>query len=187
MNSFLVWAFSWVCGQDLAHTWAPGGNPLPMCQRCTGFYSGAAIALVLMLWFRPQIGSRYRRLHTILVLAMAPFGFHLIPHGAVVRTISGLWFGFGVVGLLWILPGKAFSGRRVRARAGNRLHPVLGLIGLVLLPALACWGGTLAAETLPWLALLGLAALAGLLITDIVLSFSWLLGSFNRRVGRQST
>jgi uncharacterized membrane protein len=187
MNSLPTWAFSWICGQDVAHTWAPGGDLLPMCQRCTGFYVGAAIALILMVWSRPQVDSHYRWLHIILVLAMAPFGFHLISHGAVVRTISGQWFGFGVVGLLWLLPGQSFFGRIGRARAGNRLHLVLGLMSLILVPAFACWGGTWAAEILPWLALLGLAAFVGLLTTDIVLFFSWLLGSLSKRVGRQTT
>jgi uncharacterized membrane protein len=186
MNGFLTWVFSWVCGQDLAHTWAPGGNPLPMCQRCTGFYVGAAIAFVLMLWFRPRMGSGYRWLYTILVLAMTPFGFHLVPHGAVVRTISGLWFGFGVVGLLWLLPGEVLSVIMRRARARSQRPPVFGLmIGFVLLPTIACWDRILAAEAFPWLALVGLAALAGLLITDIALLLSFLLGFLGKRVGRQ--
>jgi hypothetical protein len=54
-------------------------------------------------------------------------------------------------------------------------------------PVFACWGGILAAEILPWLALLGLVAFAGLLTTDIVLLFSWLLGSLRKRVGSQTT
>jgi uncharacterized membrane protein len=187
MNGFLIWAFSWVCGQDLAHTWAPGGDPLPMCQRCTGFYAGAAIALVLMVWFRPQVGSGYRWLHTILVLAMTPFGFHLVPHGAVIRTISGQWFGFGVVGLLWLLSGQNIFSRTNRALARNRLHLVLGLLSIIFVPAFACWGGILATEILPLLALLGLAAFAGLLITNIGLFFFWLFCSLSRRVRRQTT
>jgi uncharacterized membrane protein len=187
MNSLLTCVFSWVCGQEVAHTWAPGGDPLPMCQRCTGFYVAAAIAFVLMVWFRPQVDSRYRWLHTILVLAMTPFGFHLVPHGAVLRTISGQWFGFGVVGLLWLFPGQKLFSRTGCARTGNRLYLVLGLMSLILVPVFACWGGTLAAEIFPWLALLGLAAFAGLLTTDIVLFFSWLLGFLSKRVGCQTT
>jgi uncharacterized membrane protein len=187
MSGFFERLFSWVCAQNAAHCWAPGGELLPMCQRCTGFYAGAAIALALILWFRPRMDARYRWLHTALVLAMTPFGFHLVPHGAVIRTLSGQWFGFGVVGLLWLLPGQCSASRAGRAGADPRLHLILGLASLILLPAFACWGGILAATLLPWVALAGLMVLVGLLVTDLVLLSAWFLGCNHNRGGRQTT
>ena len=187
MDSLLMWIFSWVCAQNVEHTWAPAGELLPMCQRCTGFYAGAAIALFLMFLFRPQVDSRYRWIHTILVLAMAPFGFHLVSHGPIIRTLSGVWFGFGVVGLLWLFPGeKFFTGKSSTAMA-KHLHVNLGLSSFILLPAFARWGGGVAAEILPWLALLGLVAIAGLTLTNSALFLSWFFNSLIRRLGCQTT
>ena len=54
MLEFLHPIFSWVCGQNLAHSWSPGGELLPCCQRCTGVYVGAFVAALLHL----AIGDR---------------------------------------------------------------------------------------------------------------------------------
>jgi uncharacterized membrane protein len=170
--------FSLVCGQNPAHTWAPGGKLLPLCERCTGLYVGAVLALVLLLLFRPIPGARYRWLHGVLVLLMAPFGFHIVPQDAALRTLSGLWFGFGAVGLLWLLPGVRFFARRERARCTGEVHVLLGGTSLVLVPAAAGWGGVAAHVVLSWSALAGLAVLAGLVIANASLflagAFAWI-------------
>ncbi len=166
--------FSLICSQNPAHTWAPNGVPLPLCERCTGFYVGAAIALVLLLWFRPVPNRLFRWLHAMLVLAMTPFGFHLVSHGAILRTMSGQWFGFGVVGLLWLLPGA-----RLAQTAGGRvwstwLHPLIGAASIVALPFFAGRCGAFAAALLPPVALIGLAVLAGLWIANTAILVSTL-------------
>ncbi len=184
MNGFMRQIFSFVCGQNVAHTWAPGGVLLPLCQRCTGFYVGAAISLILLLVFRPPLNGRYRWFHVALVLGMTPFGFHLVPHGAVLRTVSGQWFGFGVVGLLWLLPGLRSGDKQGRAASSRGLHLLLGLTSVILLPAFACWGGAFAAMFVPWIAFAGLTALAVLLLADISIFFSWIFAWLHAWNGR---
>jgi len=165
--------FSMVCAQNSAHTWAPGGELLPLCQRCTGFYTGAALALALLLVFRPKPDGRFRQLHLALVLAMTPFGFHLVPQEELLRTVSGYWFGFGVVGLLWLLPARRFF---PRLKTSGVLLPLCwGAPGLVLLPVMASRGGHAAALLLSWLAAAGWLGLAGLVLANTAVACSWCL------------
>jgi uncharacterized membrane protein len=183
MVGWMWQAFSLVCGQNPAHTWAPGGELLPVCQRCTGLYVGAAMALLLLLWFRPLANARYCWFHGLLLLLMAPFGFHLVPQDEVLRTMSGQWFGFGVVGLLWLLPGGKFFRKPARRPRSGKIHLIIGATSLVLLPVFARWGGTLAAKSLPWLALAGLAVVAGLLAANMIIFFADLFAWLRRQAG----
>ena len=168
MSSFFSQVFSWVCGQELAHTWAPGGEFLPLCQRCMGLYAGAALGFILLLSFRPRIDARYRWIHSALVLAMIPFGYHLVPHGAFVRTLSGQWFGFGVAGLLWPLAARGCALDEARS-SGFRSYGIWALASVLVLPAFACYGGKIAGLLLQWVAFLGLAVLAVLFVLDFFL------------------
>lgn len=183
MNRFMEQIFSLVCGQNPAHTWAPGGQLLPLCQRCTGFYIGASLALILLLRFRPVPDARFRWLHLLLVLSMAPFGFHLVAQNAVLRTLSGRWFGFGVVGLLWLLPSERFPARSNPAARSKKVHIMLGVISLVVVPAAARWGGAAAHAVMPWLALAGLTAIAALVITNAAVFLYRIFAWFRRRIG----
>jgi uncharacterized membrane protein len=177
MTAFLHQIFSFVCAQNPAHTWAPGGELLPFCQRCTGLYVGATLALLLLLWFRPATDARYCWLHVALVLFMTPFGFHLVPHGAVLRTMSGHFFGFGVAGLLWLFPEKMISAKTGRGTSHLGLYLRMGMASIFLLPIFSIWGGGFAALVLSWLALVGLAAITGLLVGNVaIFAFSILAG-----------
>jgi uncharacterized membrane protein len=173
-SGFIREVFSLVCAQNAAHTWAPGGQMLPLCQRCTGFYTGAAIALALLILFRPLPRARFRWIHFLLVLAMTPFGFHLIAQGEILRTASGQWFGFGVAGLLWLLPSR-LPALKANTTAGGAVHFLLGMTSMFLLPPFALWGGTAAAIVIPWIALTGLLAIAGLALANLWTVFSWIV------------
>jgi uncharacterized membrane protein len=99
--------FGWVCGQNPAHTWSPGGELLPLCQRCTGLYVGAFVAVLLHLAWRPAPTARWLGLNGAFLLLMVPFGYHWVPQNAEVRCGSGILFGFGLVAFLWLaMPGK---------------------------------------------------------------------------------
>ena len=111
MPEILAHWFAAVCGQDPGHTWAPGGILLPCCQRCTGLYVGAAVAMLLHLWLRPKLTGRFLEIHGAFLLAMVPLGFHWVAQGPVLRTISGVLFGFAVVTFLW-LPLSQVVGQR---------------------------------------------------------------------------
>jgi len=100
-ETFTHW-FTAVCGQDPGHTWAPGGILLPCCQRCTGLYVGAGVAVLLHLWLRPRLSGRFLEIHGAFLLAMVPFGFHWVAQGPILRTLSGVLFGFAVVTFLWL-------------------------------------------------------------------------------------
>jgi uncharacterized membrane protein len=108
--------FAAVCGQNPEHTWAPGGVPLPFCQRCTGLYVGAGAAWLLHRWLKPRPTARFLEVHGAFLLLMAPCGFHWVPQGPVLRTLSGALFGFAVVAFLWLPVGDA----RARWVAGSR-------------------------------------------------------------------
>jgi uncharacterized membrane protein len=159
--------FGFVCGQDPFHTWAPGGTLLPFCQRCTGFYAGAAIALALQaaLWLRP--GARFLQVHGLFLLLMIPFGFHWLPQGALLRTLLGLLYGFGVVSFLWLWPGVRLGAVRGASHPKLALYAAGVVVGLVAVPALSVWGSRAAARTLVGLALLGLAGVAALVLANL--------------------
>jgi len=53
----------------------------------------------------------FLRIHGAFLLFMAPFGFHWVAHGAAMRTITGVLFGFAVVTFLWLPVVGAFRGR----------------------------------------------------------------------------
>lgn len=100
MHEILQHFFGWVCGQEPAHTWAPCGLLLPFCQRCSGLYAGAFVAAVLHVWLRPAPTNRWLWLNGSFLLLMVPFGFHWLPQGPLLRTVTGVLFGFGLVAFL---------------------------------------------------------------------------------------
>ena len=197
MLDWLTHFFSVVCGQDLGHTWAPGGIPLPCCQRCLGLYAGAAVAAGLHLWLRPRLTGRFLGVHGAFLLAMAPFGFHWAPQGPALRTATGVLFGFAALTYLWLplagshadkgnlcsyLPSVVHFFPRLRLRraveaASSRQTPALryafGLLAaLILAPVLAALGGKVAAYLLSGLASVGALALAGLAVLNAVLGLA---------------
>jgi uncharacterized membrane protein len=173
---FLTRAFGLVCGQHTDHTWAPGGLLLPFCQRCTGLYGGAALTLVLLLVCRPALTGWFLRVHGLFLLAMAPFGFHWVPQGPEVRTLTGWGFGAGLVVLLWWWPGERWG------RAGNGARRVaLYFIGLAagcgLMLAAASQGGDASRTILAGAGWLGLVALAALGLVNLLLALVRLCSS----------
>ncbi len=95
----LTQVFSHVCGQT-AHTWAPGGELLPCCQRCTGLYAGALVAALLHGICRPRLSGHFLEVHGGFLLLMVPFGYHWLPQNAALRGVTGVLFGAGLVTFL---------------------------------------------------------------------------------------
>lgn len=237
--------FSFVCGQTPAHTWAPGGLALPFCQRCAGLYVGAVIGVLLQVLFRPRFSTAYQWMHGLFLLQMIPFGFHLVPQGPMIRTITGGLFGLGVVGYLWPLAtacatyengGEAVDGQNssvhrileslkptgsrrsetgrgahaarvlssparrrlpflrdhglagarpseMQAQRSLRFYSLCALLGTLLVPLLAKWGGPVAGAALAWIGTGGLFSLAILVSTNLIRMLLWLLEGFQRRLG----
>jgi uncharacterized membrane protein len=204
MLELLDHLFAAVCGQNPDHTWAPGGIPLPCCQRCTGLYVGACAAAMLHYWLRPKLTGRFLEMHGVFLLAMAPFGFHWVPQGPVVRTITGMLFGFAVVTFLW-LPVSRLAGRtrrgarlrltrdeRVRADASARRSYFSGVVlTAIVLVGLTTSGGRLAAYSLSFLLFLGAAALGTLVAANLGLGLAGLFQRcrrvWSRRLGHGPT
>ena len=191
MINILHHLFSAVCGQNPDHTWSPGGEPLVCCQRCLGLYVGAAVALALHWWFRPKLTGRFLEVHGLFMLVMLPCGFHWLPQGPVLRTLSGILFGFGVVTFLWLslaariessrhdgvdqqpsesIPNELGTLRRRQVRSWPQAAYACGLLGCMLvLPLLAARGGEWAALVLSAVAICGLSALGGLAMANFCL------------------
>jgi uncharacterized membrane protein len=171
--------FSLVCGQNPEHTWAPGGVLLPFCQRCTGLYIGAMVGVAMHLAGRnrkslsqtkptsspcPSLGfsipGRLLLIHGFFLLQMIPFGYHWLPQGPVLRTETGVLFGFGVATFLGLLPATVWGSPFTLSGSRSYWAGVIGTI--LLLPILVQWGGSPGARVVMVLGCGGLLALAGL-------------------------
>jgi len=132
MAELLHHLFGCVCGQNPVHTWAPGGVWLPVCQRCTGLYAGACVAALLHLALRPVATSRWLWLHGGFLLCMIPFGYHWLPQGPVLRALTGVLFGFGLVAFLRLplrlAPGHTFA-ENAHSAPGSPLNNCYGRRG----------------------------------------------------------
>jgi uncharacterized membrane protein len=167
MQHLLLTLFSAVCGENPGHIWSPGGQPLPCCERCMGLYVGALAAVALHLWCRPVITKRFLQLHAVCLLQLGLFVFPWLPQSAVLRTVSGTLFGFGVVAFLW----PAVSDWRLpfrTSRFGIGVY-AMGLVGgLAIVLGIAEWGGRPGAFVLTGLILAGVIALAVLASVNVV-------------------
>ena len=200
MLDFLRHVFGWVCGQNPAHTWSPGGELLPLCQRCTGVYAGAFVAVLLHLAWRPAPTPRWLWLNGAFLLFIMPSGFYWIPQNPELRCASGILFGFGLVAFLWLtLPDKfaicdlRFTSRlesqeqRVNRKSqivsesepphvgGCKMFAASLLAALVLTPLLSEHGNAVAAGILIFACVGGALALAALLLANLFFLLRWLV------------
>ena len=132
--------FGFLCHQDPARTWEPGGVGLAMCARCVGVYAGFALAVPMLGLARRVGGKAGLWLHGILVVQVAVFGFHLVSHGPMVRTLSGQMFAVGVLYFL------CRAVRRAESRPGETTGWWCALALMkpwcVRRENLGCWGAT---------------------------------------------
>ena len=192
MSELLQHAFGWVCGQYPDHTWSPGGELLPLCQRCTGVYVGALVAALLHLAWRPAPTPRWLWLNGAFLLFIIPSGFYWIPQNPELRCASGILFGFGLVSYFWLaLPEKLFCrsrGAEAQSEKDNQSEPpyvgsykiVTGTLiaALVLTPLVAEYGNAVAAGILTFAGVAGALTLAGLLAANAVIFLRWLTRRF---------
>ena len=168
MHQLLWQAFSLLCGQNPEHTWAPGQAQLPFCQRCTGLYVGGFVCLLLHGILRPRQGRRWVALYCLFLLTAAPFGFHLIQDGPVLRTMTGVLCGFGIGTFLWLVPAATWGVADASACKGAGALYALGLCAtLLLLPLAADLGGTVLGCVLQWFAAAGAVLLGGLVLANV--------------------
>jgi uncharacterized membrane protein len=193
MSDLLQHLFGWICGQNPGHTWSPGGELLPCCQRCTGLYVGACVAAGLHLLRHPAPTNRWLWLNGGFLLFMVPFGFHWLPQGPELRAITGVLFGFGLVAFLLlplrrsgtgVLPVQ-LRGDKPDACPTTRMALWLTLLAmLVVVPWLGAQGDARAANTLTLLAALGALALFALVLANAALAGRWLIRRCVNRTAR---
>jgi uncharacterized membrane protein len=185
MREMLANLFLPICGQYAPHVWAPDGLALPCCQRCTGLYMGAVIALLLQVILRPRPTAAWRWLHAALLLQIVPLGLHWLPQGPVLRSWSGLWLGFAAVFFLWAAPGRWFAAGvfRFKALVQNSSHDRVGgrglylgvlAVSMLLVPLAGVHGGTVGGVTLAASAVAGVITLALLALANLALAAVWL-------------
>ncbi len=181
--------FGWVCGQDPGHTWAPGGWPLPCCQRCTGLYVGACMAAVIHVWQCPRLTGRFLEAHGLMLLMMVPFGFHWVAQGPGLRSLSGVLFGAAVFTFLWLPLGSARvrpkmpEPRQQKGAVGPTHHAAYVLTLAVIagsLPLAAHYGGRWAGPLLGTLAGCGFLALISAAAANLLVFGSQLVRGFSR-------
>lgn len=157
--------FSYVCGQ--ANLWAPGGEALPFCQRCTGLYVGGAYAQALWLLFRPRPTSKTLWAHGILMLLMFPFGYHFLPQNGEVRTLTGQLFAAGLTYFLALNPALRWHPWQGGGHAAAYVAAVLAGLPLPLLAVHL--GGTGTGIALAWIGVAGLIGFATLTLANLAL------------------
>ena len=168
MMELLRHVFGWVCGQIPAHTWSPGGELLPLCQRCTGVYVGAFVAALLHLVCRPAATPRWLWLNGAFLLFMLPSGFYWIPQNADLRCASGILFGFGLVAFLRLtLPRKVASESEKNSRPQVATVAAGLAAALVATPLLAEHGNTIAAGILIMACVGGALTLTAMLLANL--------------------
>jgi uncharacterized membrane protein len=176
MTGWLLAIFGLVCAQDPAHSWAPGGVLLPCCQRCTGVYVGAFVALALHVGLRIKSRGWFLPVHGLFLLAMIPLGFHWIPQNDIVRSVSGSLYGAGLVAFLWLHTGGLVTRPAPLSAGRAALYAVVVGAGAAAVPALGRFGGVAGAWLLAWLALAGLLGLTLLALANVGLAVRWLVG-----------
>ncbi len=164
--NWLASILSVVCGQ--VHCWAPGGVPMPVCERCLGLYLGALWSLILILTLRASPTRAMLWLHGMAMLVIVPFGYHLVPHGPVLRTVTGFLFGVGMVYYLALVSAEALQ---LEGFARNRSTTTYAIAALLPLPWVLLgvkYGSALLGSLLALLAAAGLAVTALLALANAV-------------------
>jgi uncharacterized membrane protein len=162
--NWLAQIFSHVCGQ--VHCWAPGGVAMPVCERCLGLYLGALWSLGLIVTLRAAPSRALVWLHGMAMLAMLPFGYHLVPHGPTVRTVTGFLFGVGMVYYLVLIPADVLQLERVAKTRAVISYAVAALMPLPWILLAANYGSRLAGWFLALLAFAGLALTTFLVVVN---------------------
>ena len=182
LDELATQVLSFLCHQDPSRAFQPGGEPLPLCARCVGVYVGFVFVFPLMIMAGRLPRKLAVYLHGAFVLQVIVFGFHLIPQGITMRTISGQLFALGVVYFLFraicyskFPAGKAKGFSRETGRWLLR-YLLVTAQAMVLLQLLLRLPWLWAATLINVLALVGLGAVGIEVIVFLVLIGRWLFG-----------
>lgn len=152
--------FGHICGQ--VNVWTLDGVAIPMCQRCTGLYVGGFYAIVVIAILRLKPSALLLWVHGSAMLLMIPFGYHLLPQCAIIRTITGQLFAYGLTYLLFLNLADQWGWWHERTATTVTAYFVALMSGITML-WFALWRG---GKTEAWI--LSLAGAAGALIYAIL-------------------
>jgi small-conductance mechanosensitive channel len=99
---------------------------------------------------------------------MVPFGYHLVPHGPVVRTVTGFVFGLGMMYYLLLVPAEMLGWERLATNRSLMPFVAVALVPLPVIVSTAQYGSAVAGSLLSLLALAGLAVTALLALGNAV-------------------
>ncbi|HZC06909.1 MAG TPA: DUF2085 domain-containing protein [Ktedonobacterales bacterium] len=185
-----------ICSQIPSHSFYPAGEQLPLCARNTGVYLGFALGFLTLLGAGRVRAARLPSLPVALLLLglvglMGVDGFnslfldlglpHLYPPQNPLRLLSGL--GTGVAMVAFITPvSNGLLWRHEDARPSFRSFAQLAVVVPLLLLALLAVGSQTAWLLYPiaLLSSLGLALALSLVNLVFLISFSPLIGRFER-------
>jgi hypothetical protein len=139
-----------------------------MCQRCTGFYVGAAYATVIIGLFRPGPSRRLLWAHGIAMLVMIPFGYHLLPQTALLRTVTGQLFAFGLVYYLLLNPADRWDWWHDCGSRRLAGYWICMAVGLPLLLLGLTHGSAKEAGVISWMGITGLMICFVLVVINFV-------------------
>lgn len=182
-----------VCGQQ--RCFFVGGVSLPVCQRCLGLYSGAALTwgglLLGNVWRRPLPPRPVVALQAAALIAALLGGLHVIDGGPAWRLLCGLWTGHVVV--VWLVGGArqlSAAGDARPALGWSRRASIVLAMSPVALAAVAwgfaAWGRVGLHLWYLWtgIALLGVLSLAFSAALALAAIARWLGRQVRRRRGR---
>jgi uncharacterized membrane protein len=173
--------FSYVCSSP--NIWRLGGHLLPFCQRCTGLYVGGALAAVLYMLFHPRPTRCALAFHGILLLQMAPFGYHWVAQNGTVRTLAGQFFAFALIYFLALNPAVQLGLWKVNRSGQLPSYALGGLTGIAALQLAVHRGGAATGAALAWLGFAGLLIYTTLVLVNFV-ALPWAIwGLFHRPQG----
>lgn len=132
--------FSLLCGQSLGRYFTIAGQPLPLCQRCTGMYIAMALTFAYLLATRKY---RHRQpaiilcLNILSIAVMLVFGLHLLDPGPGWRFWTGLIFAHAITYMILPATWRLYSGKQPERLSRSDIIPSVAFFAL--LNTIALW------------------------------------------------
>jgi len=163
--------FSFLCHQDVGSSRPDAGIPAALCQRCTGMYAGAFLALFLFPLARFKPDNKILLVHGLFLFQGVLLGVFPIPQPGWIKALSGQLFIIGVFYILWV---NIQSKRRLFKDKGSPwLYAAALVLSLLLVQVIANLPFTVSQILMDILSLLGLVFIF-LLIARSFICLIWL-------------
>jgi predicted membrane channel-forming protein YqfA (hemolysin III family) len=108
-------------------------------------------------------------LHGLLLLVMVPFGYHLVPQNAEIRTFTGQLFALGLVYYLALNPAVRSGHWSHSPRENAWLYALGALVAIVGLHLAVHVGGAYTSAALAWLGVVGLLGYSVLALLNLLM------------------